>query len=85
MGINLGMCQPTYQNNTRKQVHMQVSINDEVQNVIMDVSTFACTSLVIHVDKNCLTCTLVAHVRAIISLPKKEVAKKNNRCFKQST
>lgn len=53
-----------------------MSTNDEVQYVIMDVSTLACTQLVIHVDKTSHTCTLVAHMGAIIGPLKKKVTKK---------
>ncbi len=49
-----------------------MSTNDEVQYVIMDVSTLACTQLVIHVVKTSHTCTL----GAIIGPLKKKVTKK---------
>jgi hypothetical protein len=54
-----------------------VPINGDVENDILDASAFTQKVSLSHIDKLLNTCTLVAHVGAIIMLPKNKTTKKN--------
>jgi hypothetical protein len=54
----------------------KVPINGDVEDDNLDASTFTQKLLVSHIDKLLNNCTLVAHVGAIIMLPKNKITKK---------
>jgi hypothetical protein len=71
-------CQLVYlRNKPKEQVRTQVPINGDVEDDILDASMYIRKLLVSHIDKLLNTCTLVAHVGAIIMLPKNKTSKRN--------
>jgi hypothetical protein len=54
----------------------KVPINGDVEDDILDASTFTQKLLVSHIDKLLNICMLLAHVGAIIMSPKNKITKK---------